>query len=178
MIRLSKYHNPNYVAKVVSLQGIRSHCNADRLQCASVDFQNIIVGIDAKPGDRYVYFPVESSLSKRFLSGTNSFSKPELNKDSKIKGYFSSSGRVKAIKLRGERSQGYAVPISDIENFFGIDMSSVKDNTEFDVINDETVVQKYVVKNLSKNSSKGAKSYSSGPLGCSALHLRTFSGVT
>lgn len=59
MIKLSKEANRNYTAKVVQLKGLKPHSNADRLQVCTIDFQQVITGLDAKDGDLYIYFPVE-----------------------------------------------------------------------------------------------------------------------
>jgi hypothetical protein len=69
----------NYLAKVHVISSLRKHSNADRLQCTSIDGNNVITGLDAKVGDVYVYFPVECTISKEFLSATNSFRDGVLN---------------------------------------------------------------------------------------------------
>lgn len=103
----------NYLAKVVRLSNIRKHPNADKLQLTSVDNQTVVVGLNAKEGDEYIFFPLETAINKKFLAFTNSFSDPLLNSDGKTKGFFNDKGRVKAIKLRGTPSEGYLVPIKD-----------------------------------------------------------------
>ena len=103
----------NYLAKVVRLSNVRKHPNADKLQLTSVDNQTVVVGLNAKEGDEYIFFPLETAINKKFLAFTNSFSDPLLNSDGKTKGFFNDKGRVKAIKLRGTPSEGYLVPIKD-----------------------------------------------------------------
>ena len=72
-LKISEKANPNYLAKVVKLNNIRKHENADRLQCVAIDGNNVITGLDAKDGALYVYFPLESAINKEFLSWGNSF---------------------------------------------------------------------------------------------------------
>lgn len=48
MISISKEANKNYLCKVVKLENLRKHSNADRLQVATIDFQDVIIGMDAK----------------------------------------------------------------------------------------------------------------------------------
>ena len=55
MFSLSENHNPNYVASVVKLSGVRKHSAADRLQCVSIFGNNVITSMDAKDGDLYVF---------------------------------------------------------------------------------------------------------------------------
>ena len=68
MIKISKDANPNYLAKIVEIKNIRKHENADRLQIVTVDFQDVIVGMDAKEGDVYCFFPLECAINLDFLS--------------------------------------------------------------------------------------------------------------
>jgi len=147
MLKISENANSNYLAKIVEIKELRKHPNADSLQIVTIDFQNVITGMDAKVGDIYVYFPVESQINLDFLRETNSFSNELLNADPNQKGFFGKNGRVKAVKLRGEYSMGYLVPSSIVANFIGdvqwaIDKEIGK---EFDTIADTLMVKKYVI---------------------------------
>ena len=101
----------NYRAKIVQLKNIRKHSNADKLQCVTIDFQTVITGMNAKEGDIYIYFPLECAINKEYLSWSNSFSSPDMNEDKTKKGFFDKNGRVRAVRLRGEPSQGYIIQI-------------------------------------------------------------------
>lgn len=157
MLKISKGANKNYLAKVVKLKNLRKHENADRLQCVDVDFQNVVTGLTAKEGDFYVYFPVECSINSEFLAETNSFRKPELNVDKNVKGFFDVNGRVKAVKLRGERSMGYIVPFEVVSKWAKVTIDPTdKDGVEFDTINGKLICEKYI--SVSKvTQSAGAK---------------------
>jgi hypothetical protein len=156
MIKISKEANPNYLAKVVKLKNLQKHQNADRLQTVVIDFQTVITGMDAKEGDLYVYFPVECKINKDFLSFTNSFREKTLNKDQEKVGFFEESGRVKAMKLRGEKSCGYIVPIKTVEDFTANSLENFVDQ-EFDTIGDIKMLEKFVVKERGSNNSKQGK---------------------
>ena len=126
----------NYLAKVVELGDVRKHPNADKLQLTQVDHQTVVVGLNAKKGDLCIYFPLECAINKDFLKFTNSFSDPLLNADGKTKGFFNDKGRVKAIKLRGTPSEGYIVPVKQIEDWAtksSVDFKSLV-GKEFDTI--------------------------------------------
>lgn len=140
----SKNHNSNYLARVIELKKIIPHPNADKLQLAIVDFQNIVVGLGAKVGDKYVYFPVESKISDKLLSYTNSYRHGNLNKDVNSEGFFEDNGRVRAVKLRGEYSLGYLIPLKEVEDCYGVELGGEIGN-DFDMIGDEMVVEKYCV---------------------------------
>ena len=144
-----KAENTNYVAKVIRLNELRPHPNANKLQIASVLGYNVITGLDAKKGDWYVYFPLECAINKNYLSWSNSFSDAELNKDTKKKGFFPSSGRVKAVKLRSVASEGYIVPLSDLFNWFEtncvkIDIDAFTEGVDFDTVDNILVCAKYI----------------------------------
>jgi len=155
MISISKEANKNYLAKIVELKNLKKHENADRLQVATVDFQNVITGLDAKDGDLYVFFSLESQINKEFLSYTNSFRHSELNVDKEKVGFFEDKGRVKAMKLRGEKSMGYIVPIQEVENWLGCNLKEYV-GQEFDTIGDILMVKKYIVK-IKQEQGQGRK---------------------
>jgi hypothetical protein len=142
MLTTSKDANPNYLCKVVALKGLKKHGNADRLQTVDIDFQTVITGLDAKDGDVYVFFPVESKISADFLSATNSFRDKVLNSDKEKAGFFEDKCRVKAMKLRGEKSMGYIVPVESVLYWAGAE-SLYHIGTEFDTINGKLLVEKY-----------------------------------
>lgn len=149
ILSTSKDANPNYLAWVVQVSDLKQHPNADRLKIATVHHCNVITGLDAKIGDIYVYFPIESVINTKFLAWSNSYENNDLNEDPKVKGFFHKSSRVRAVKLRGEYSNGYIVPISVLQEFvkkvYGKDLELPPINTSFDSICDELFVWKYVV---------------------------------
>lgn len=162
MLTTSENANPNYLAKVVALKGLKKHSNADRLQTVDIDFQTVITGLDAKEGDVYIFFPVESKISTEFLSATNSFRDKSLNEDKEKAGFFEDKGRVKAMKLRGEKSMGYIVPVDIVVDWaYGKDNSIITSTAvgqDFDTINDKLLVEKYQVpKKVGAQSKQGKK---------------------
>ena len=158
MFTTSKNANPNYLAKIVRLKGLKPHANADRLQTVVIDYQTVITGLNAQEGDIYVYFPVESKINKDFLSFTNSFRDSNLNNDKDQVGFFEENCRVRAMKLRGEKSEGYIVPINEIYRFLNngtfYDLSTYIDtvDTYFDTVNDILLVEKYIPKGSKKQN--------------------------
>ena len=158
MLSISKQANPNYLAKVVKIENLRKHENADRLQVAVIDFNDVITGMDTKVGDLVVYFPVESQIHFEFLKHTNQFASQLLNEDTTIKGYFDKNGRVRAVKLRGEKSMGYIVPLLVVEEFTG-KFKNDEIGMEFDTINDILMVKKYElpIKGMNNDNKLGKK---------------------
>jgi hypothetical protein len=150
MFKISEKANPNYLAAIVRLDHIVPHPNADRLQIAVVQGNSVIVSLDAKEGDVYVYFPLECAINKEFLSWGNSFSDKTMNSDTEIAGFFGKQGRVKAVKLRGAPSMGYAVPRNKLEMWLSekekkaVIISDDLIGKEFDSYGDILVCEKYV----------------------------------
>lgn len=140
----------NYLAQIVELKHVEKHPNADKLQIATVAGTQVVTGLQAKPGDLYIYFPVECVIDSKYLCWSNNYSESERNKDITKKGFFSRQNRVKMVKLRGCYSNGYIVPVSDIEQyiqeFYGqtITISQKDVDTSFDSILGDRFVKKYV----------------------------------
>ena len=135
----SKKASENYLSKVVKIDNFRKHNDPEvqRLKCCIVDGFNIITGIDSEPG-LYVYFPALSQINSDFLSYANLYRHKELNKDPEQSGMFEDNGRVKAIKLRGELSEGFILPLTVLENYIvsvtNRELKNVKEGTEFDAV--------------------------------------------
>ena len=163
MFTKSENFNPNYLASIVKIDNIRKHSNADRLQIATIYGNNVITGLAAQIGQIYCYFPLESCLSFEFLSYTNSFRDAELNRDTTKKSLFEKHGRIRACSLRGEKSEGYIIPVSELENFakdilgkkISIDDSFV--GTDFDMFFDHMLCKKYIPANQRTPNVAGSK---------------------
>ena len=114
----SKKANVNYLAKVVELTEFAPHVNPEvtRLKVAHVDGFNILVGIDEKPG-KFVYFPTSCCINPQFLSFANLYKHGEMNANPEKTGMFEDNGRVKAIKLKGQVSEGFLLPLQMLVDF-------------------------------------------------------------
>jgi len=156
-----KADSKNYTAKLIKIDNLRPHPEADRLQLTTVDFQTVIVGLDTKIGDLNVYFPLECKLNTDLLSKTNSYSDAELNADKTKKGFFHKSGRVKAVRLRGIASEGYLHPLKSFNEWSPVHLNDSHLNIEFDHIDDLMICRKYVppikISTINKVKLKGAK---------------------
>lgn len=135
--------NENYAAQIVRIKNPRKHTNADRLLCWTVNLCNVITDLSTEEG-LMVYFPVESKISHKFLSENSLYTSFELNKDKEKKGYIEKNGRVRAMKLRGEYSEGMLMPLSSL-SCFG-DISSLKEGDSFNFLDGEEVCEKYIPK--------------------------------
>ncbi len=155
----TKNTESNYLCKVVKLEGVRKHSNADRLQCVNIGMNTVITGLDAKDGDVVVFFPLESKISESFLSFTNSFRDNTKNADMNAKGFFENNCRVRAMNLRGERSMGYIIPFDQVIEWSGLARSLKSEfiGKDFDTINGKLLVDKYQVKKRVPNLNQNGK---------------------
>lgn len=163
-LTISKTANPNYLAKVFQLTKLDPVPNADRLLVTEVDFQPVLTNKDAVLNDWYVYFPTESKILDTLLKHTNSYRDASLNSDPlKDVGYFDKNGRVKTVKMRGNYSSGFILPLTKLESFIRNDIE--KKEVYFDTVNDLVIVSKYIkpfekkeqVAGLSKSDKKASK---------------------
>ena len=152
-LQISKNANVNYLSKVVDIQEFVKHPDpkVERLKCAVIDGFIITVGIDSEPG-KYIYFPVLSQINPNLLQYLNLYRNKDLNKDPEKTGYFEDKGIVKAINLRGVKSEGFLLPLVDLQNFIvesvNVELPDPEPNTEFDEVEHAGKVfwisQKYV----------------------------------
>ena len=151
----SKNANVNYLAKVVRIENFKPHSDptVERLKCCVIDGFNIICGIDLEPG-LYVYFPTACCINPNFLRWANLYRHKELNNDPEQSGMFDDNGRVKAIRLRGELSEGFILPATTLENYI-VSVTNVnyeaEEGIEFDSVEHEGktfwINKKYIPKN-------------------------------
>lgn len=166
-LNISKKANVNYLAKVVELKEFTPHINPEvtRLKVAHVDGFNIIVGIDEQPG-KFVYFPTSCCINPQFLSYANLYRKAEMNVDTTKTGMFEDNGRVKAIKLKGQVSEGFLLPLQILLNFIvsSTNVNFTEDDcavgTEFDEVEHNGksfwINKKYVVQSQQRGGGGGS----------------------
>lgn len=159
MLEIKNTENTNYLAKVVTISQLKPIEGADRIQIAVVDFNDVVVSKEVQIGDVMVYFPVECAINLDFLSFTNVFRNPELNKDQETKGFFEDKGRVKAIKMMQGRvkSAGYLVQSFHVSAWANYDIFPDDSGTRFDSIGGKLLVTKYEIKKKEPRTKEGKK---------------------
>jgi RNA ligase (TIGR02306 family) len=88
-----------FAVTIERIAAVWAHTNADRLAMArleSMSYQFVIAKDSFVPGDRVVYFPIDSLLPESLITA--------LGLTGKLAG--SAKNRVKTVRLRGEISQG------------------------------------------------------------------------
>ena len=133
-----------YKAYVTELKNVRKHPNADRLLLGDCFGNTVCVSLEYQAGQVGVYFPVDGQLSVEFATANNLVRVKDENGNN-IGGYMDPDKRnIKAIKLRGEKSDGLFLPLTCLESFG--DISQLKIGDTIDVFNGHEICKKYIPK--------------------------------
>lgn len=126
----------------------RPHGNADNLLLGLCHGHQVVVSKDTTDGELGVFFDSDGKLSHEMLIANGLYNKaacealgigsPETAKY----GFFSQSGRVRSQNFRGQKSDGFWVPLSYLE-WTGYDLALLKDGDTFTSLNDQLVCEKY-----------------------------------
>lgn len=132
-----------YCGYVTTLKNVRPHSNADRMKLADCFGNTICVGIDAAEGDIGVYFPVDGQLSVEYCVQNDLVRRKDEN-GNPAGGYLDPEKRnIRAIKLRGEKSDGLFMPLSSF-TYTGINPNELAIGTPITVVNGHEICQKYI----------------------------------
>lgn len=145
-----------YTGFIVKVEHLRKHSNADRLQVATFFGNDTIVSLDTKIGDIGIYFPTDGQLSERYCQVNDLVRRKDEN-GKQCGGYLDPEKRnIKALKLRGEKSDGLYMPITSLADFCKI--SDFKVGDTIDTVNGELICQKYIPHSNTHTYHGGAKS--------------------
>ena len=140
-----------YKAYVTELKNVRKHPNADRLLLGDCFGNTVCVNLDYVEGQLGVYFPTDGQLSVEFADANNLVRKKDENNNN-VGGYMDPDKRnIKAIKLRGEKSDGLFLPLHCLEPFGDITQLRVGDT--IDVFNGHEICKKYIPRSNRRRSS-------------------------
>ena len=128
---------------VVVVKNIRPHPNADRLQIATFFGNDVCVGLDVMIGEIGVYFPSDLQLSEEFCR-ENDLVRRKTEDGKPAGGYLDPDKRnIKAIKLRGEKSDGIFMPLKAF-TYTGINMDDLNEGYHVQVLNGHPICDKYI----------------------------------
>lgn len=136
--------NANYVATVVRVEegDLYRVLGLDNLVGYSKFGMQALISRDTKPG-LYILFSTEVQLSEKYAEFNNLYRDSTLNRDPAEKGYLESTRRVKAIKLKGNRSESLLMPLSSLAYVIDPD-AEIREGDVFDSINGHEICRKYV----------------------------------
>jgi hypothetical protein len=136
--------NINYAAQVVRVPRLVELEGLDNLVGVPILGHQALTQKGKAEGDLVIAFTAETALSEQFARENNLFREPERNKDQNEKGYLEKNLRIRAIKLRGHRSDALLMPLSSVE-FTGIDWLKLEEGDVFDTLNGHEICKKYEV---------------------------------
>lgn len=146
----------NYSATVIRVPKVRKAENSDRLYI--IDVMGITAIVDdswlTREGELALLFPAEVQLEPGFMKANNLYRDKELNDDKTQAGYIDTNRRVRAMKLRGNISNGLVMPLHSL---YQIEHSALSEGDVFDTINGYSVCRKYVVPVKEGNATRAQK---------------------
>ena len=135
---------------IVKVEKLRKHPNADRLQIATFFGNDTCVALDVEFGEVGIYFPSDLQLSLEYCDA-NHLCRKDANgmPDS---GYLEREKRhIKAINLRGEKSDGIYMPLSSL-SFTGINAFEFNIGDTITVVNGIEICKKYIPRGRKVNT--------------------------
>ncbi len=132
----------SYKAIVVKLK-TRPHTNADKLQLGTALGNQVVIGLDVPDGSLGAYFPCDGKLSLRMLQECDLLPRFDVAGQRIGGGFFSENGRVRAQKFRGEKSDGFWLPLSQLA-WTGANLDALVEGTQFDGLNGIQLCEKYM----------------------------------
>jgi hypothetical protein len=158
MFNKSKNFSDEYCCTVVKIGPVQEIENSDFLGVVDIEGKSIVVRKDqVKEGDIMFYVSNECQINNEFLSAINAFSNKSLNKDPEKKGYFSDTGRVRMIRLRGILSMGFLFTLEDLKQYKSDIQTTLFVGECFDMIGNDWFVKPYIPKIQQKSKQKQSK---------------------
>lgn len=115
---------------------------ADNIKLGYCLGYQVIVSKDTEDDQLGVFFEQDGCLTKEFASINNLFRHSEFNLDKDKAGYFEDNARVKSLKLKLAKSDGFWCPLSFFA-FTGVDLKTLREGDEFDTLNNIQICKKY-----------------------------------
>ena len=119
---------------ITKIKDVQKHSNADRLQVGKCFGNQVIIGLDTLEDTIGVYFSTDSQLSEEYAK-VNDLVKRKDELGNNVGGYLEPNKRqIKALKLRGEISDGLFMPLDSLSEFGKIDKLSEGDVVKVKVL--------------------------------------------
>lgn len=154
-MKIDAPENVNYCATVVKIVKIFPLKNCDNIVATSIFGSQVLLGKDHTEGEVGIYFPAESQLSDIYCYENNLYRHADKNKFPDQKGYMEDNRRVRAIKFRGNTSNGFFMPLSSLK-WTGVNLDILNVGDEFDTLNGKEICRKYTVPKKEQRSTQVA----------------------
>lgn len=141
-MKLKEPENKNYAATIVRIEHLNKLENSDNLLGAPLLGMQAVVSKETEVGTVGVLFVAESQLSDEYTAKNNLFRHHEFNEDKEKTGFIEDNRRVKAIKLRGNRSDALFMPLSSLA-YTKVDLGDLNIGDAFEELNGYEICKKY-----------------------------------
>ena len=137
-----------YCGYITTLKDVRPHPNADRMLLATCFGNTVCVGLNSAEGEIGLYLPSDGQVSVEFAKENNLLRLYDENGHSiPGGGYLDPDKRnIKAISLRGVKSDGIFLPISCLA-YTGVNLDELNVGDTINAVNGHEICQKYVPRN-------------------------------
>lgn len=147
-MKIKEPENANYAATVVKIESLNPLDNSDNLLGAPLLGMQAIVSKDTEVGAIGVVFVAGTQLSDEYTSRNNLYRHKEFNEDKTQGGFIEDNRRVKAMKLRGNRSDALFMPLSSLA-YTKVNISELKVGDAFEELNGHEICKKFEIKTKS-----------------------------
>lgn len=131
-----------YDIYVTKIKNIRPHPNADRLNIGEAFGNGVVIDKSTTETDLYLYLPTDGQISIEYGEANNLFRKKDENGNN-VGGFIDPDKRnIRAIKLRGERSDGLVMPLASLTKFG--DITKLCEGDIVTVFNGHEIATKYI----------------------------------
>lgn len=147
-MKLKEPENANYAAQIVKINHLNELENSDNLLGAPLLGMQAIVSKDTEVGTVGVVFVAGTQLSDEFCAVNNLYRHKEFNDDKEKAGFIEDNRRVKAIKLRGNRSDALFMPLSSLA-YTKVNVADFEIGDAFEELNGYEICKKYEIQRKS-----------------------------
>lgn len=116
----------------------------------------VVVGKGTEQGALGVFFETDGQLSPEFCAANDLIRKKDLVTGLLTGGFFEENRRVRALKLRGVKSDGFWIPVKAFE-FCG-DTSMLQEGYQFTMLNEVPICNKYMTPATQRAGNKNVQS--------------------
>jgi tRNA-binding EMAP/Myf-like protein len=151
----------SYCGYIAYIKNIRPHPNADRLNLGEVFGNTVVISKEYLEGVPYIYFPVDGQLSEEYANANDLVRRKD--EAGNAAGGFLEPGKrnIRAIKLRGEKSDGLVMPLSSLDKFGDITTLNIGDTIT--VFNGHEICCKYIPRSNNHRRSSGSSAAGKKP---------------
>jgi RNA ligase (TIGR02306 family) len=122
------------LASIRTIESVHPIEGADKIEMVMIDgWQVVSQKGNFKPGDKCVYFEIDSAFEKDSVVGLSLPLDKVTRVHTEDKGFIEGF-RIKTIKLRGQISQGYALPLGYFRSFKGVNLDAEDLTFELNVL--------------------------------------------